>query len=113
MEQITEKQATLFVKAGIFPKTTETASIIRLQDMFGHLPYKFVNNLLVDSDEEVRNNALRLYKTIWDETQVNSIVALANKYINDKKELRSVKRRIEELQAREKELLTSIKDFEV
>ncbi len=113
MEQITERQALLFVKAGIFPEAAETQSVIRLQDIFGKLRYRFVNGLLADNDTETRENALRLYKILWDDTQVSSMVKSAERYIREKKEFLELQKELEEKQKRAQELERNIKSFEI
>lgn len=82
MRKMTEEQAKIYIKAGYFPKETETEAICDLQDVFGHLPYKFNLNLLVDKDLDIRINARKLFYLIWSKDTVDSYVAEANKYLD-------------------------------
>ena len=67
---MTEKQATLFVRAGYFPKENDIEAICDLQDVFGHQIYWFIIKLLCEEDDEYRENAERLFNLIWNKDDV-------------------------------------------
>lgn len=82
MRKMTEEQAKYFIKAGYFPKENETEAICDLQDVFGHLPYKFNLNLLADKDVEIRVNARKLFYIIWSKDTVEYYDQEAKRYLD-------------------------------
>ena len=78
MRKMTEKQATLFVRAGYFPKENDIEAICDLQDVFGHQRYWFIIKLLCEEDDEYRANAERLFKLIWNKDDVERHIQVAH-----------------------------------
>ena len=68
MRKMTEEQATYFIKAGYYPTENDIEAIVDLQDVFGHLSYWFNFRLL--ADDETHDNALKLFKLIWNKDDV-------------------------------------------
>ena len=83
MRSMTEEQAINYIRAGYYPKETEIEAICDLQDVFGHLPYQFNLNLLAAAESEIKVNAERLFRLIWNKEDVDSYVKLANKYLEN------------------------------
>ena len=82
MRKMTEEQARCYIKAGYFPKENEAEAICDLQDVFGHLPYKFNLNLLADEDVEIRVNARKLFYIIWSKETVEFYDQEAKRYLD-------------------------------
>ena len=72
MRRMTEEQAELYIKAGYFPKATETEAIDDLQDVFGHMDYWAIVRWLYNADTRV--NAEKLFRLIWHKDEVESFM---------------------------------------
>lgn len=78
IKTMTPEQAKAYVKAGFFPDPSSHQAVCDLQDAFGHLPYDFNVGLL--ADEEIGDNAYKLFNMIWDYTMVCSMLVSASDY---------------------------------
>ena len=72
MYKLTEEQARAYVYAGFFPRPEDVDAIVDLQDAFGHLSVRFVEQMLDDLD--TAENAERLYRLIWAGEDVDAMV---------------------------------------
>ena len=109
MRSMTEEQAINYIKAGYYPNDTEIEAICDLQDVFGHLPYKFNLNLL--ANDELKVNAEKLFRLIWNKDDVDHYVELANKYTENLNKLDSLYVQLSAIQKEINEISSDINKF--
>ena len=97
MMNMTTTQAKDYIRVGFFPCVTERASIIDLQDIFGHLPYHFVKNLFIDEDPIIRANSEKLFRIIWPKDDVDRHVSQAQTYFAKIEKIKELEQQIKKL----------------
>ena len=102
MRKMTEEQATLYIKAGYFPRATDTEAIVDLQDVFGHQNYWAIIRWLYNVD--TCDNAKKLFYLIWHKDDVNRYIETAKAIKEKERELAELRANIAELKREEANL---------
>ena len=102
MRKMTEEQATLYIKAGYFPRTTDIEAIVDLQDVYGHQNYWAIIRWLYNTD--TCDNAKKLFYLIWHKDDVNRYIETANAIKEKERELAKLRANIAELKREEAKL---------